>query len=447
MALRSIVLIGILLSLLGGALPSGSLRAEYQTSPYSISLGPDQVTAGPGEFVEYTVRVSTLLDTLDRFSGSVLLLIPEGLKVTGQPFCQSGCGQPEVDVDTDVTEIEASFTLYEDESASLSFQVMVDTNATVGTSYNLTAYLLGGVNTAGSSETAFATLTVTDAAPDSGAASDLSLEDNREAYLDVTPSLLRVAPGGSALYFVQPVFWGMWDGNLPKYTVELQLPSGVGLSTEPICGPRLSTVPEVSTCDVNVDKQEDGSILVTARTETPSRDFIDGLYVTVEFGPSLPIDTFLQIDVSLKVSGDVPVAAQEAQLSVGALVVNPSEVSSSNESGVITGRYEIHSGYFPQGDACSTSEPYSGSYNLLLFEWSEPNVALARIPLPTGRIGPASDGTGSDVCVIEFRFGGVSDYSVYMVAEVGWGQTDICRACVLGLITPSQDAEQVFFRE
>lgn len=439
MTLRNVMLIGILISLLGGAWPIGSVQAGYQTSPYSISLGPDQATAGPGEFVEFTVRVSALLDALDRFSGSVLVLIPDGLTVTGQPYCQTGCGQPAVDVDTEVTQLEASFVISGDESASLSFQVMVGMDATVGTSYSLTAYLLGGVNTAGSSETAFATLTVSETAPSSGPV------DDRYAYLDVTPRLLRVAPGGSALYFVQPGFWGDWSANLPEYTVELRFPSGVDLPSDPICGPRQSVVPEVSTCDVSTEKLGDGSILVTANPGFVSVNS-NGLYVTVEFQSTLSIDTFLQIDVSLSMSGDVPASAQNIEQSLGALVVDSSEISLSNESGTISGRYEAHSGYFPQGDACSISDS-SFEYELSLFEWGGADVALARMELPTGRIGPASDGTGSDVCIIEFRFEGVPEYSVYMVAETAAGQTDVCRACVWGLITPSQDADQVIVRE
>jgi hypothetical protein len=254
MVFRGVVLVGMLLSLLGGGWLTGPVKAGNQTSPYSISLGPDQATASPGEFVEYTVRVSAFLDTLDRFSGSVLVQIPNGLTVTGQPHCQPGCGQPAVDVSPDVTQLESSFVLSGDESVSLSFQVMVGTNAPLGTSYNLTAYLIGGVNTGGSSETAFATLTVSEAAPTSGPI------DERYAYLDVTPRLLRVAPGGSALYFIQPAFWGDWSANLPDYTVEMQLPSGVNLPSDPICGPGQSVIPEVSTCDVSTEKQGDDSI-------------------------------------------------------------------------------------------------------------------------------------------------------------------------------------------
>lgn len=438
MAFRSIVLIGLILSLLEGGGQTESVEAGYQTtSPYSISLGPDQATAGPGEFVEYSVHVSAFLDTLDRFSGSVLVLIPDGLTVTGQPYCQNGCGQPAINVDTEGTQIESSFVISGDESASLTFQVVVDTDAIVGTPYSLTAYLLGGVNTAGSSETAFATLTVSETAPSSGPV------DNRYAYLDITPRLLRVAPGGSALYFIQPGFWGDWSANLPDYTVELQLPLGVDLPSEPICGSRQSVAPEVSTCEIHTGKQEDGSILVVARPGFVGINS-NGLYVTMAFESNLAIDTLIEIDISLNVSGDVPAPARNNKQSLGALVVDPSEVSSSNERGNVSGRYEVHSGYVPQGTSCAIS---GQAPELSLFEWGDTNDALARMELPTGRIGTASDGTGSEVCIIEFRFEDVPEYSVYMVAQTMAGQADVCRACVWGLITPSQDADQVIVRE
>lgn len=443
MVFHALALIGMLLSALGGGSSAGTTQVEYQAGPHSIALGPSQATADPGETVSYTVSVRTVGESFSGFSGSVLVNLPDGLSVVGQPVCSSGCGQPAVEVGSQGTEIQTSINAYVGEPASFSFQVMIDGNASVGTSYSLTAYLLGGISTGGSSETSFATLTVTEAAPSSGAASDAGPIVDRYAYLDVTPRLLRVAPGGAALYFIQPGFWGDWSANLPDYMVELHLPSGAELSAEPICGPRQSVVPEVSRCDVSVEKQEDGSMLVNARPGFVGVDS-NGLYVTVEFEADLPIDTLLQIYVSLSVPGDVPASDQNEQ-SLGVLVVDPSAVSSSTESGIVAGRYEVHSGYFPQGDSCSISDS-SSDYELSLFEWGAPDSALARIQVPTGRIGSASDGTGGDVCIIEFRFEDVPEFSVYMVAELAAGQMDVCRACVLGLITPSQAAEQVIVR-
>ncbi len=434
MVVRGMMLVGLLLSLIGSGWTTGLVHAADQMSPHSISLGPGQATAGPGEYVQYTVTVRTLEDS---FSGSVLVVVSDGLAVTGQPFCLSGCGQPSVEIGTDGTEIQASIDIYGDESASFSFQVMVDWDAAVGTSYGLSAYLLGGVNTAGTSETAFATLTVSDALPTSAPV------DDRYAFLDVTPRLLRVAPGGSALYFIQPGFWGDWSANLPDYAVELQLPAGVSLATPPICGPRQSVVPEVSTCDVSTAKRADGSIQVTAHPEFVGVN-TNGLYVTIAFDSSLPIDTLLQIDASLSVSGDVPDVARTHEQTLAALVVDPSEVPSFNEPGTISARYEVHSGYSAQGDSCSLSGMSSGyEHELSIYEWGEPNTALARMPLPNGRIGPASDGTSSGVCVFEFSFVNIPEHSVYMVASMAAGETVVCRACVLGLITPSQDAEHV----
>lgn len=84
MALRIVVLIGILLSFtsFGG----GSASAvSHQTSLHSIALGPSQVTAGPGEMVTYTVTVHSLQDA---FSGTVLVIVPNGLTVSGHAFLQ-----------------------------------------------------------------------------------------------------------------------------------------------------------------------------------------------------------------------------------------------------------------------------------------------------------------------------------------------------------------------
>jgi hypothetical protein len=170
------------------------------------------------------------------------------------------------------------------------------------------------------------------------------------------------------------------------------------------------------------------------------------VYVTVEFQSSLPIETLLEINVSLRVSGDVPASAQGAQQSLNALVVDPSEHLSHDESGTVSGRYEVHSSYSSQGESCSLTGLSSG-YELSIHEWGAPDVALARIRLPTGQIATASDGTGQNACIIEFSLEDVPEYSVYMVASLAVGQTDVCRACVLGLMTPTRNAEQVLVRQ
>ncbi len=441
MAFLSWAVIGVVVSMLGGNSSAGTVPVQYQSSPHTIALGPSQATAGPGEFVEYTVSVGSLQGA---FSGSVLVIVPAGLVVTDQLQCLSGCGQPTVSGGATDTQIEFAVDIYGDEWASLSFQVRVDENAVVGTSIQLTAYLLGGVNTAGGSETAFATLVVTEGVSGPGSVPDSGPLDDRQAYLDVTPRALHVVPGGWALYFVQPVFWGDWSASLPDYTIELQLPAGAELPTEPVCGARTSVVPEVSSCVVTAQTRGDGSIVLTARPGFVGVNS-NGLYVTVKFEADLPINTSLQIHSSLDLPGNLPVSAP-AEQSLAVLVVDSSAISSPSGGGMVAGRLEAHVGGVPNGDSCSVADP-SSDYELALFEWGAPDLALARIQLPEGRIGAASDGQSGDVCIIHFRFDNVPEYSIYMVAQLSVGQINVCRACVLGLITTSQGAEQVVVRE
>lgn len=324
-----------------------------------------------------------------------------------------------------------------DERASLSFQVMVSLSAAVGSSYTLTVYLLGGVNTAGGSETAFATLTVTGSAGGSGPV------DNREAGPDVTPRLIRVAPGGSALYMILPVFWGDWSADLPEYTVEVRLPSGVTPAADAICGPKQSTIPDQAGCDIDVAEGRDGSTVITAHPGFTSGES-NGLYLTLAFDPALSIDTKLQLHTFMRVSGDVPSGAAGGYQGVNAVVVDPSEIASSGDSGAVFARLEMTSNFSRQGDTCTKDSTY-GDTDLVLYEWGK-TAELGRIDVPSGRIGSVSTGTGAEVCIIDVRFEDVPDLSVYQVALFAEGDLVPCRTCVLSVITPSQEAEQVFER-
>lgn len=438
MALRSVLLVGVMLSLLGSGWTAASAQDGYPGSPAWISLGPDSVTASPGETVSYTVSTGS---SQTGFSGAVLVIVPDGLTVLGQPLCVSGCGRPFVTAGTAFTKIEASFDLYGDETASISFQVMADGNAPAGNSYQLVAYLIGGINTAGGSETAHATLTVGDVGADvtpEGGDPGVPPAADRDAYLSATPTSVRVAPGGSTLYFVQPIFWGTWGEDLPDYTVELRLPSGTSLPDEPICGPRQSTVPDGSTCKVGTEERSDGATVIIS-----SPGFLDGnpngLYVTVGFGSNVPVDTLLQIDVSLRVVGDSSESGQDDQ-SLGALVVDPSALWSRDEAGFISGLLEIQSGFTRQGETCD-SDYVSGGTELALYEWG--GAMLASTDVSPGRVGTASDGSDREACIFAFAFDGVAEFSVYMVSFMPVGDAPPCRACVLGFATPNEAADQV----
>jgi hypothetical protein len=170
----------------------------------------------------------------------------------------------------------------------------------------------------------------------------------------------------------------------------------------------------------------------------------NGLYITVRFASDLRANTALQLSASLDLPENLSVPVPD-DLSLAVLVLEPSTLSSAGGSGVLAGRLEAHAGYFPDGDSCTIADSSSND-ELLLLEWGVPDLALGRIPLPEGRMGTASDGQSGDVCIIRFRFENVPEYSIYMVAQVGAGQIDVCRACVLGLMTASQGAEQVIVR-
>lgn len=58
MALRIVVLIGMLTSWIALYPATGPALAGYQSGSASISLSPDQQSAAPGETVTYTVSVS-----------------------------------------------------------------------------------------------------------------------------------------------------------------------------------------------------------------------------------------------------------------------------------------------------------------------------------------------------------------------------------------------------
>lgn len=308
MALRTVVLIGMLAFWIALHPATSSALAGYQGGSTSISIGPDHQSAALGEIVAYTVSVSHFDPQggiQAAFSGGVSVLIPSGLTLVGLPSCTAGCGYPSVSVVGQESRIEVQVDIRGDERASMSFQVMVNSSATVGTSYQLSAYLLGGVNTAGGSETAFATLTVTGPAAGSGAL------DNRDVYLDVTPRLIRVAPGGSALYMILPVFWGDWRTDLPDYTVEVRLPSGVTLAAEAICGPKQSTIPEHVGCNVDIAEGRDGSTAITALPGFTAGES-NGLYITLAFDPALTVDARLQLHAFLSVSGDLAPVQQGA---------------------------------------------------------------------------------------------------------------------------------------
>lgn len=262
--------------------------------------------------------------------------------------------------------------------------------------------------------------------------------DTREAYLRITPELSRVVPGGSVLFFVQPVFWGNWGDRLPDYTVELLFPSGMNLLDETVCGPWQATVPDRSSCQVDV-RADSGGTRITAYPGSVGLNTM-GLFTLVGIDSDVAVKTSLLIDVSLLVIGNVPDSIED-QRAVHVVVIEPSELSPQVEEGVVSGVIEIHSRVNEQNGTCSTDSISEGT-ELAIYGWGESDM-LASTMLSAGRQGNASDGMGYETCIFDFRFENVALFDIYSVAFKPADGDIPCRACYLGLVTSSENAQQV----
>lgn len=204
---------------------AASAQGVAQPERHWISLGPKHETASAGDTVTYVVGVGT---SATYFSGEVLVTIPSGLTVDGQPFCSSGCWQPSVQQGQTGSQIQTPITVRTGESVSFSFNVQIDPTVALGTTFQLTAFLLGGVNTAGSSETAFATLQVTGSYAAS-ASSNTNLHLDDEPPISFEPETLSVSPGDTARITIT-----LFE-SLAEYRLSVVVPQDLVVLSEPVC--------------------------------------------------------------------------------------------------------------------------------------------------------------------------------------------------------------------
>jgi hypothetical protein len=205
---------------------AASAQSVMQTERHWISLGPNLSTATAGATVTYSVSVGT---SSDYFPGDVLIMVPSGLTVIGQPMCSIGCRLPSVLQSSTGSQIQTPVSARSGESASFSFDVQVAPTTPAGTSFQLTAFLLGGVNTAGGSETAFASLTVNTASessvpagvPSTGAAEDITFDD-----IDAP-----LSPGDTFRIRVNLPL----GGSVSDYLLTIFIPIGLDVVSGPVC--------------------------------------------------------------------------------------------------------------------------------------------------------------------------------------------------------------------
>lgn len=260
------------------------------------------------------------------------------------------------------------------------------------------------------------------------------------ASLYVTPEKLQVTPGGSSVYVAQPLLWGDWSASDLTLHLELRLPPEITIVNDAICAPRKSVIPTTSTCEVRHEIKEDGSTVIGARASAAKAGQV-ALHVPVEFGAELEPDEMLRVHAILRVVGGGPIGniGDGDFQTIYAWVVDALG-DPADPPNRVSGRIEFTGPFSIVGDVCHpTSEPW----DLVLYEWGEQEV-VARLTTPTGYIGAATGRQGTDVCLIEFAFGGLAENAVYTIARVTPGETVACRACFLGTITPSQQAIPVF---
>lgn len=247
----------LMLVLVAASAPMGHAQSTTRSERHWISLGPKLSSAAAGATVTYSVSVGT---SSDYFPGEVSVTIPSGVTVIGQPVCSSGCWQPSVLQSSTGSQIQTTVTVRSGESASFSFPVQVDPTTAVGTTFQLTAYLLGGVNTAGSSETAFATLQVMGSSvPPTSSRPNQPLED--EPPISIEPDTLSVSPGEKARFRVKLA----GDGSMGTFLLTVTLPKGIQYTEAPACFSLLPGQCLDADFETRTNEASDGSTVVQLR--------------------------------------------------------------------------------------------------------------------------------------------------------------------------------------
>lgn len=305
--------------------------------------------------------------------------------------------------------------------------------ATIGDSLDINAILVGGPQAV---EMSSATIFVSDSIPTQVAP---SIGDNRRLYLDMSPTLLRLAPEGEVLYRIQPVRWGMWSGQGPNINLAINVPAGLTPSFEPYCGSG-DLIPMKEPCDATKVQSSDGGITYSINPGYSSLDeSANGVYLILRAQSDLKVGSSLQITASAIVDDDT-LAEQPQQVESNILVVaEESLLTPQFKSNTFGATLEASQGFTKSGSTCSPAPPSS---QIGLFEYGLKSK-FATATMRTGILGVATNGSGAEVCLVPVVFNDVPSRSLYILAT-SYGDDMPCRACVYGLITTTQNAEAVF---
>lgn len=422
--MRSNTLIAFLLLVLTSTAMDQPALATLQTDYASVDISPTYQELATGGTTTFTVGASS------SSGGTVVVSVPSGLELLGSPVCSGGCRAPLTNVGAEETSMEFNI---DGQIATLSFTVAVGRSIPAGTSLFITAYLVGGPQAI---EQSSATIVVTETVPSQ---SPPLSDDNRMVFLDVSPYNLRIAPGGDALYRIWTGLWGMWSNQSPGIELSIHVPDGLTASAEPACG-RGDRIPIQGLCE-SIERIEDGS--GTTWAITPGYSPLDGapndIYVVLRADGDVVVGTSLQVNVSAIIDDDT-LAEQPQGLSSSILVVSPESLLTPQSSPTTVGAtLEAKEGYSASGASCYVAEPVSeiGLYEIgVEFRFSTATVGI-------GQLGTATDGSGTEVCLLPVVFSYIPHLDLYVLAAAGVDETP-CRACVYGLITTTNDAEAVF---
>jgi hypothetical protein len=394
----------------------------------SVGIDPSDQDAAPGAQLAFTVSGSTTQ------GGTVSVSIESGLTLTGNPTCYSSCRGPFVSERSDATTVEVTL---DGQVATFGLTVAVSPSANVGDTLNINAILVGGPQAV---EMSSATVLVTAAAPTTESGNG-GLLDTRQAYLSVYPEAAQVTPSGDVLYFIQPIFWGDWGNRYPAYTIDVHIPAGMSPLFEPYCGERSSIIPMQSPCDATTQKNSDGSTTISTSPGYTS-GVTNGIYLILKTDLGLSPNSSLSLSFNMS----VPVAVGDERpkpVHSDVIIVQEESLLTPQATEAVSGVMEITSGFSTSGSSCASTHP-DPLTELDLYEWGN-STLLATTMVTTGIRANATDGSGGQSCFLPFSFQDVpSSHSVYTVAKGPDYGDGPCRACVIGFLTSSKYADEVF---
>jgi len=427
--MRASLMLSLVL-LLGLFLPA---TVSAQPMDYaSVGINPSYQEAAPGAQLAFTVSGSSTQ------GGTVSVSIEAGLTLAGDPTCSGPCRGPFVTGNTDTTGIEVTL---DGQVATFGFTVTVSPSANIGDSLDINAILVGGPQAVEMSSALVSVVesVPTHAPPGMPNSGSSSIPDNRLFYLGISPTLLRLAPGGEVLYHVQPVRWGMWSGPGPNVDLQIDVPAGLIPSFEPYCG-RGDLIPMQHSCAAKKSEGNDGGItyVINLGYNTPDGS-ANGVYLVLRAANDVKIGSLLQVKASATVD-DKTLAKQPQQVESNILVVSKKSLLTPQfQGGTVGATLEATRGFTKSRSTCS---PTPSSSQIGLFEYGL-QTKFASATVGTGMLGIATNGSGAEVCLIPITFADVPLRSLYILAT-SFGEDMPCRACVYGLITTSQNGEAVF---